>query len=133
MSKPLAFGVLLLGSSLAQAYQAGELREDCQIAESMLAQQTSLTPYDSLRGTRCISYLAGFADGYAVADYLGSKVGLQIGAFCLPKEENLPPRMVRALLAQFDRMPPQIRQSTAEIAAAALARSFPCNEKLETK
>ncbi|WP_371323190.1 Rap1a/Tai family immunity protein [Dechloromonas sp. ZY10] len=133
MNKQLALCLLLCGSTLAHAYQAGELREDCQIAENMLSQQSNLTPYDSLRGTRCISYLAGFADGYAVADYLGGKVGLQLGAFCLPKEENLPPRMVRALLAQFDRMPPRISQGTAEIAAAAFARSFPCNEKLETK
>lgn len=132
MKRLLACG-LLLCYSLAQAYQADELREDCRIAEGMLARQGNLTPYDSLRGTRCISYLAGFADGYAVADYLGGKVGLQLGAFCLPKEENLAPRMVRALLAQFDRMPPQVRQGTAEIAAAALARSFSCNEKLETK
>jgi len=132
MRKLLACG-LLLCCSVAQADQANELREDCRIAESMLTQQGSLTPYDSLRGTRCISYLAGFADGYAVADYLGGKVGLQLGAFCPPKDENLAPRMVRSLLAQFDRMPPQVRQGTAEIAAAAFARSFPCNEKLETK
>ncbi|MCK6413067.1 MAG: hypothetical protein L6Q55_11675 [Azonexus sp.] len=131
--KRLLFCGLLLCSPLALAYQAEELRGDCQIAEGMLAQRTGIPPYDSLRATRCISYLAGFADGYAVADYLGGKIGLQIAAFCPPKDENLAPRMVRALLAQFDRMPPQIRQGTAEITAAAFARSFPCNEKLETK
>ena len=132
--KPLLIGAILwaLGSLPVQAYEAAELREDCLIAEGMLNRQGNSSPYDSLRGTRCISYLAGFADGYGVADYLAGKIDLRLGAFCMPKDSNLAPRLVRAVLAQFDRMPPQVRQGTAEITASAFARSFPCAE-LEMK
>jgi hypothetical protein len=29
------------------------------------------TPYQSVMSARCIAYIAGFADGYAISDYPG--------------------------------------------------------------
>lgn len=133
MKLPLALLLALLTGG-AQAYTAGELQQDCLAAEVMLGPQKSSAPYDALRGTRCISYLAGFVDGYAIADYLASRVDLRLGGICIPKEEDITPRMVRAIIAQFERMPAKVSQGTAEITAAALARHFPCNDSpLEKK
>ena len=124
---------LSLLSTLAQAYTGKELREDCQAAEAFFAQKKHTDPYDSVKSARCISYIAGFADGYAVGDYLSDKVGVKLNAFCLPVENDMSFRLVRAVQAQLDRQPPNSSANTAATVAAALSNAFPCNETLERK
>ncbi|MBS1140196.1 MAG: hypothetical protein H6R13_1649 [Proteobacteria bacterium] len=81
----------------AQAYSPDELRGDCQAAEEMYArQQKSSDPFQSIRSARCIAYVAGFADSYAVSDYLAEKIGVKLNAFCLPNDPDLSLRLVRA-------------------------------------
>lgn len=123
----------LLVASHAEAYTGQELHEDCLAAEAFYAGEKSSDPYQSVRSGRCIGYLAGFADGYAVADFLSEKVGVKINAFCLPKSPDLSPRLVRAVLGGFDRVPPKTGVNTATLVASSLARSFPCAESLEPK
>ena len=72
----LTAGLLLAGS--AQAYTIPELRTDCQAAEPIVNGERVTDPGESLKGARCIAYLAGFADSYAVSDYLASKVGILV-------------------------------------------------------
>jgi len=117
----------------AQAYTADELRGDCLAAEEFYAAKNSSDPYQSIRGARCMAYVAGFADGYAVSDYLAEKVGVTLNAICLPKDKDLPYRLVRSVLSHLDRTPPQSTISTATLVAAALAKTFPCADQLEPK
>ena len=121
----LAAGLLLAGS--AQANTIPELRTDCQAAEPIVNGERVTDPGESLKGARCIAYLAGFADSYAVSDYLASKVGISLNAYCLPKDNDLTRRMVRAVLAQLDYLPTNPGGTTATLVAGALARTFPCN------
>lgn len=124
----------LLFTTSAQAYTVQELREDCLAAEDFYAQKKSSDIYQAVKSGRCIAYLAGFADGFAVSDYLADKVGVKLNAFCLPDDDkNLPSRLVRAVLAQLDRQPPNMDGSTAMLVAGALAKSFPCADSLEPK
>jgi hypothetical protein len=125
--------IAALFSVQAHAYSNQELREDCQAAEAFYAEQKSTDPYQSVRSARCIAYVAGFADGYAVSDYLAEKVGVRLNAFCLPTEGNLSSRLVRAVLAHLDRQPPNATASTAMLVAGALAKHFPCTDLLEPK
>lgn len=118
----------LVGS--AHAYSGQELREDCQAADDFFTQQKQ-DPYQSVRSARCLAYVAGFADGYSVSDYLADKVGVRLNAFCLPNDPDLVPRLVRAVLLQLERVPPGATAGTARIVASALARSFPCADSLE--
>ena len=124
--------LFLLGTLLsldALAYSAAELREDCLAAEEVQMQKKNSDPLHAIRAARCISYVAGFADGYGVGDYLADKVGVQLGAICLPKDDaNLAPRLVRSVLAHLDRQPPNISASTATLVASALAKTFPCGD-----
>lgn len=119
---------LLLGclfSLAAHAYSARELRADCLAAEDFFMSRKS-DPYQSIQVARCLSYVAGFADGFGVADYLADKVGLRLNAICTPQQDDLAPRLVRAVLAHLDRQPPETTSSTATLVASALAKAFPC-------
>ena len=120
-------------TSQAYAYSLPELREDCQAAEAFFANQKSTDPYQSVRSARCISYVAGFADGYAVSDYLADKVGVKLNAFCLPNDSNLSARLVRAVLGHLDRQAPNSKISTAMLVAGALADNFPWADLLGPK
>lgn len=127
---------LLLATLLAtqaHAYSIQELRGDCLAAESFYGEKKSTDPYQSVMSARCIGYLAGFADGYAISDYLAEKVGVKLNAFCLPTDGNLSARLVRAVLGHLDRHPPNSTTSTAILVASALAKTFPCTDSLEPK
>ncbi|MDR2839123.1 MAG: hypothetical protein LBV49_11260 [Azonexus sp.] len=110
----------------AFAYSGNELRADCQAADTLHNDPNYSDPALVASSARCLGYVMGFADGYAISDYLAEKVGVRLAAFCLPKDENLPHRLIRAVLSQFDRLPPKSDGSPATLTAAALARSFPC-------
>lgn len=118
----------------AHAYSSKELRTDCLAAESSFAANAaSPDAYQSARAARCIGYLEGFADSYAVSDHLAESVGVKLNAFCLPKSADLSYRLVRSVLAHFDRLPPNPEGSTASLVAAALSRTFQCTESLEPR
>ena len=85
----------LVASPAAQAYTPDELRGDCQAAEEMYAQKKSSDPFKSIRSARCIAYVAGFADGYSVSNYLAEQVSVKLNAFCLPNDPDLSMRLVR--------------------------------------
>ncbi len=125
--------LIALFAASAHAYTGKELREDCQAAEDAYAQSSRLDPYGSPRATRCIAYVEGFADGYAVSDFLAESVGVKLNAFCLPPGRDLSYRMVRAVLAHLERQPPNPEGSTATLVAGALSKAFPCAESLEPK
>ncbi|MGE5469878.1 MAG: Rap1a/Tai family immunity protein [Bacteroidota bacterium] len=120
-------------ATAAHAYSVDELREDCQAADNFFNDKKGSDPYQSVRGTRCIAYLAGFADSYAVSDYLADKIGIKLNAFCLPNDSDLSPRLVRAVLAHLEHLPPKPTGSTAMLVASALAKSFSCPDSLEPK
>ncbi|MGV0952504.1 MAG: Rap1a/Tai family immunity protein [Azonexus sp.] len=118
----------------AHAYSGKELREDCLAAESSFAANAaSPNAYQSVKGARCIGYIEGFVDGYAISDFLAETVGVKLNAFCLPKSADLSYRLVRSVLAHLDRQPPNPESSTATLVAAALSKTFPCPEPLEPK
>ena len=118
----------------AHAYSGKELREDCLAAEAGFSSSaTSPNTYQSPKGARCLGYLEGFVDGYAVSDHLAESVGVKLNAFCLPKSADLSYRLVRSVLAYLDRQPPNPEASTAALVAAALSRTFPCAEPLEPR
>jgi len=118
----------------AHAYSGKELRADCLAAEgAFAASAASPNAYQSPRGARCLGYLEGFVDGYAVSDHLAESVGVTLNAFCLPKSADLSYRLVRSVLAYLDRQPPNPESSTATLVAAALSRTFPCAEPLEPR
>jgi hypothetical protein len=118
----------------AYAYSGKELRDDCLAAESAFATNAaSPNVYQSTRGARCIGYIEGFVDGYAISDFLAETVGVKLNAFCLPKSPDLSYRLVRSVLAHLDRQPPNPEIGTATLVAAALSKTFPCAEPLEPK
>lgn len=125
--------IALLFATNAHAYTGQELREDCQAAEELFSQQKPSDPYQAVKGARCTSYVAGFADSYAVSDYLAEKVGVKLNAYCLPKDPELLMRLVRAVALHVDRVPPNTNVSTATLVAGALAKAFPCADSLESK
>jgi hypothetical protein len=122
-----------LGATPAYAYSADELRGDCQVAEEMYAGKKSTDPYQSIRSARCIAYVAGFADSYAVSDYLAGQVGVKLNAFCLPQDPDLSMRLVRAVAIHVERIPPNSTVSPATLVAGALTKAFPCADSLESK
>ncbi|MBS1161510.1 MAG: hypothetical protein H6R15_3929 [Proteobacteria bacterium] len=132
MKKLLCLLALCFAAS-AQAYSVKELREDCQAADESLVQKKSTDANDATKSARCISYVSGFADGYAVSDYLADKVGVKLNAFCLPHEPDLAARLVRAVLAHLEHLPPNPSGSTAMLVASALGKSFSCPDSLESK
>lgn len=117
----------------AHAYTAQEMLEDCRSAERLYAGEKNSDPFFAIRSNRCISYVAGFADGYAVSDFLAEKVGVRINAFCLPNDPELSLRLVRAVVIHVERVPPDTTVTTATLVAGALAKAFPCQEGLESK
>jgi hypothetical protein len=125
--------IAALFATQAHAYTSDEMRADCQAAEEFYAQDKNSGPPQSIGSARCIAYLTGYADAYAVSDYLADKVGVKLNAFCLPKDADLPFRLVRAVLLHLDRQPPKTTSSTAMLVASALAKSFPCTDSLESK
>ena len=132
----MKFAIALVAASLslsAQAYTGEELHGDCLAADDVYLGKVSVDPYQSIRSTRCMSYISGFADGYAVSDYLAEKVGVSLNAICLPKDKDLPYRMVRAVLSHLEHLPPNPPASTATLVAAALSKTFPCTDQLEPK
>jgi len=131
--KRFAWLLLALFATAAHAYSGKELREDCLAAEEFYAEKKTTDIYQSVKVARCVSYLAGFADSYAISDYLADKVGVKLNAYCLPNEGDLSPRLVRSVLAHLDRQPPNTTASTAMLVAGALANSFPCPDSLEPK
>jgi hypothetical protein len=99
----------------------------------MYAKQKSSDPYQSIRSARCIAYVAGFADSYAVSEYLAGQIGIKLNAYCLPNDPDLSMRLVRAVTIHVERVPPNTTMSTATLVAGALAKAFPCAETLESK
>lgn len=128
---------LLIAALLAapvHAYTAVELRDDCQAAETAFGNDRTGSPWGDARATRCVAYLEGFADSYAVTQHLADSVGVKLDAFCLPADDRqLSYRLVRAVLAQFDRLPPKPENTPATIVAAGLSRAFPCSGSLERR
>jgi hypothetical protein len=125
--------LLLLMANSAHAYTGQELRGDCQVADEMYAGQKTSDPFQSIRSARCIAYIAGFADSYAVSDYLAGQVGIKLNAFCLPKDPDLSMRLVRAVVIHVERVPPNTTVSPATLVAGALAKAFPCSDLLESR
>jgi hypothetical protein len=117
----------------SHAYTADELRGDCQIAEEMYAGQKSGDAFQAIRSARCIAYVAGFADSYAISEYLAGKVGVKLNAFCLPNDPDLSLRLVRAVVIHVERVPPQTTVGPSKLVAGALAKAFPCSDTLESK
>jgi hypothetical protein len=118
----------------AHAYSAGELLADCQAAEAIYAGDRAASPWGNPRAARCVAYLEGFVDSYVVTRHLADSVGVKLDAFCLPEaESDLHFRVVRAVLAQFDRLPPNPENTPATIVAAGLSRAFPCTGSLERR
>ncbi|HLO63266.1 MAG TPA: Rap1a/Tai family immunity protein [Azonexus sp.] len=125
--------IAVLFAAHAHAYSPDELRGDCQAAEETYAGKKSSDPIHAIRSARCIAYVAGFADGYAVSDFLADKVAVKLNAFCLPNDPDLSMRLVRAVTIHVERVPPNTTMSTATLVAGALAKAFPCTEALEPK
>jgi hypothetical protein len=117
----------------AHAYTGKELHTDCQAAEDAFAKTSQLDPYSSPKAARCIAYVEGFADGYAISDFLAESVGVKLNAFCLPSGRDLSYRLVRAVLSHLERQPPNPEASTATLVAGALSKAFPCAVPLEPK
>ena len=126
--------LLALLAAPAHAYTATELLSDCQAAETVFAGDRAASPWGSAKATRCVAYLEGFVDSYLVTRHLADSVGVKLDAFCLPEPAlDLRFRMVRAVLAQFDRLPPNPDNTPATIVASAFSRAFPCSESLERR
>ena len=128
MKAPVVLAIVLaaLLTGPALAYTGDELRADCQAADAQYRNELRDDPAATVRATRCLGYVAGFADGYAVSNHLADKVGVRLNAFCLPPDENLPPRLVRAVLSHLERQPANSTSGTATLVAGALSRAFPC-------
>lgn len=119
----------LAAGSPALAYSGKELLDDCQAAENFYVEKKSTDPYQSIKGARCMAYVAGFADGYGVGDFLAGKVGIQLNAICLPGDGDLQYRLVRAVLAHLEKQPPNTTADTRNLVAGALAKAFPCPQQ----
>ncbi len=131
--KLLIFVIAACLSLGAHAYTADELRADCQAAEE--AHDAGVTAGQSQpgRADRCMGYIMGFVDGYAVSDHLATKIGVSLNALCFPRDADLPYRLLRSVRMHLDRTPPKSTISTATLIAAALSKSFPCADLLEPK
>lgn len=127
MKRLLALTLLFITLG-AQAYSGKELLEDCQAADAFYQEKKTDNPYQSVRSARCMAYVAGFADGYEVGDYLAGQVGVQLNAFCLPKGDDLQYRLVRAVLSHLERQPPNSQASSRTLVAGALSKAFPCGQ-----
>lgn len=124
--------IAALFATSVHAYTGRELLEDCQAADELFTQKKSTDLYQSVKSSRCISYVAGFADAYSVSDFLAEKVGVKLNAFCLPNDPDLSMRLVRAVVIHVERVPPNTTVSTATLVAGAFAKAFPCADTLES-
>lgn len=129
MRIPAAFALFFLAAG-AQAYGGPELLADCQAAEALHSEKRSTDPYQSVRSTRCLAYVSGFADGYELTRHLAGQVGVGIDAFCLPAPgDDLQYRLVRAVLAHLERQPPGSETPVRILVAGALSKAFPCADR----
>jgi hypothetical protein len=129
MTRILALLCALFASFGAHAYSGQELLGDCQAAESVYLDKKAGDPYQSLKSARCLAYVSGFADGYAVSDFLARKVDVQLNAFCLPAErDDLQYRLLRAVIAHLERQPPNADAPVRTLVAGALSKAFPCSQ-----
>lgn len=131
MCKVLAGACLCALPWMAEAYSGPELQEDCLAAESLLSGTRSTDIFHSVKSSRCLAYLEGFLDGYAVGERLAGRVGVSLGAFCAPRESGERIRLVRAVLAYLDRQPPFPKDTdigATQVAAAAFSIAFACKE-----
>jgi hypothetical protein len=117
----------------AYSYSSDELLGDCKAAVTFHTENPNPDPYQTMRGARCTAYVTGFADGYQVSNYLAEKIGVSLNAICLPNDENLPYRLVRSVLTHLERLPPNSPSNSATLVAAALSKTFPCADQLESK
>lgn len=131
--KKIIWLVIALFSATVHAYTARELLDDCRVAEELPLEKPATDPVLALKSRRCQAYVSGFADGYTLSDRLAEKIGVRIGAFCLPNDPELLHRLVRAVVIHVERVPPDTTVGTATLVAGALAKSFPCSETLESK
>lgn len=131
--KLLSLLLCLLLAPAVHAYSGQEMLADCRLAEAQEMETKSSDPAQRIRSGRCLSYIAGFADGYEISDYLAEKVGVRLNAFCLPNDPDILHLMVRAVVIHTERTPPQNTVSTATLVAGALAKAFPCTDLLERK
>ena len=106
----------------ASTYTAQRLYADCLEAEKMLSTKTT----ESIESTRCISYLEGVADGYGVADYLATRIGIDIGAFCPPESPNRQLSLVRSLLSYLEKTPNKQNTDIKNLVPLAFSQSYPC-------
>ena len=101
MIKYLALLAALV-SPLAHAYTTEELLGDCRAAEETQAGKKNSDPFHAIRSARCIAYVAGFADGYAVSDFLADKVGVKLNALGVIEWQ-------RSLGGSYSEMVPKVR------------------------
>ncbi len=121
-----AFLLTLMTSPLllASPYTAQNLYSDCLEAEKMLTAVE--TPRENIQTTRCISYLEGVADGYSVADYLATRIGVNIGAFCPPDNPSRQLSLVRSVLTHLEKTPNKQSSEIKNLVPLAFAQSYPC-------
>ncbi len=123
-----------LFAGTAHAYDLQQLNEDCRAQELRIGDDKPLIDIPKqTQSDRCLAYIRGVVDGYEIADRLAGKVGVQLNAFCLPKDPEIDFRLTRAVVIQLERMPPLSTVSAATLVAGSLAKAFPCPETLEQK
>ena len=127
MKRLFSLGLILI-CGLAQAYSGEALREDCKQADEFLIDSKTSEPSQAIKSARCIGYVMGVADGYAVGEFLGNKIGVNLNAFCLPRDPELPLRLVRAVQIHLEHMPPNSSTTTATLVAGAFSKAFPCGK-----
>jgi hypothetical protein len=112
----------------AHAYDGNELLADCQAADAIYQGDKGKDPQQQIRSTRCIAYVSGVADGYAVGEHLAKSVGLGLVAFCLPADDEIQRRLVGAVVRHLERLPAATRQAgqPGPLVAGALAQAFSC-------
>ena len=127
MIRLFAFCILLFSFN-AQAYSGKELLEDCRAAEAAFGAIKPENPAQSQPANRCLAYINGFADAYDLGEFLAGKVGVQLGAFCLPTGDDAEYRRLRAVLTHLERQPPNSQASPRTLVAGAFSKSFPCSQ-----
>ncbi|MDD2883666.1 MAG: Rap1a/Tai family immunity protein [Dechloromonas sp.] len=130
MIKPALLLATLLTCLPAHAYEGAELLADCQAADALYQGEKNSAPQHAIRSTRCIAYISGIADGYAIGHHLAKSVGVGLGAFCLPDDSEIQRRLVGAVLRHLERLPNSAlsQGQPGPLVAGALAKAFPCTE-----
>jgi hypothetical protein len=117
----------------AHAYTAAELRRDCSAAEDLFNAGKSPLAEGPTGPARCVGYVQGFVDGFAVGEYLADSVGVKLNAICPPEGQDATRRLVRSVVAHLERQPPDTRATSASLVGGALSRAFPCSGSLEPR